>query len=158
MVVLTLSVIVFIFSNSAKDGKESSMQSDKVVEVVRPPAEVILPIVDVEPTHTNISSIVRTLGHFSEFALLGCIAFWTVRLWCGKKWLRFVVPFGLCVLTAFIDEAIQLTSPGRTWQLQDILVDSAGALCGMLFALLCVLAVRLLVRKRKKEARKCKIS
>ena len=150
MLCLTLAAMLFIFSNSTKDAPTSSQQSDKVVDAVRPPAEIILPIINVEPSDSNIVSIVRKSAHFLEFALLGCLAFWTVRLWTRKKLLCLALPFGFSAVTALIDETIQLTSPGRAWQLQDIFVDVAGASSGMLFAFICVLFCMLVKKRRKK--------
>lgn len=152
LVLLTFAVQLFIFSNSMKDAEASSAQSDKVAEIVRPPAEVILPQLDVEPSKSNISRIVRTAAHFSEFALLGCVAFFTVRSFAKKAWPVLLLPFLYAVLTAFLDEAIQLTSPGRAWQMEDILVDSAGAFCGILFAAaLCALVISINKRLTKKQ-------
>ena len=150
LILSTLSVMLFIFANSAKDSVQSSAQSDSVIDAVRPPAEVILPAVGIEPSQSNLVTIVRTLGHFLEFALLGCFAFWTVRSWKLKPWLYAVLPFVFCVSTALADETVQLTSPGRAWQLQDVFVDAAGAACGMLFAFLCVLTCVLVKKRRKK--------
>lgn len=151
MLVLTLAVVGFIFSNSVKSAPESSAQSDTVVEVVRPPAEAILPIMGVEPTRGTIVSIVRTMAHGAEFALLGCLAFWTVWLWCQKSWVRAGVPPFFGIVIAITDEAIQLTSPGRAWQFEDLLVDGAGVLCGVLFAFLCILLIRSVQKRRAKK-------
>ena len=148
LLLLTVAVQLFIFSNSMKDGKASSQQSDKVVDIVRPSAEFLLPIVNVEPSDSVISGIVRNLGHFSEFTLLGCFAFITVRALTCRKRLWLLLPFSYCAVTACIDEAIQLTSPGRACQISDILTDSAGALCGMLFAFLLCTAGSILCKKK----------
>lgn len=151
LLVLTLATVGFIFSNSVKSAPESSAQSDTVVEVVRPPAEVILPIVGVEPTRGMIVEIVRTMAHGAEFALLGCLAFLTVWLWSDKAWMRAFIPplFGFAIAAA--DEAIQLTSPGRAWQFGDLMVDGAGVLCGILFAFLCILLARAIQKKRTRH-------
>lgn len=149
-VLLTVAVMMFIFSNSAKNATESSQQSDSVIDVVRPPAEVILPAVGIEPSQSNLVTIVRTLGHFLEFALLGCLAFWTARSWKLKSWLYAVLPFVFCVSTALADETVQLSSPGRAWQLKDVFVDVGGAICGMLFAFVCVWLIARIVKKAKK--------
>jgi len=151
MLCLTLLVVVFIFSNSAKDAPSSSQQSDKVVEIVRPPAEVILPIIDVEPSVSNIVSIVRKSAHILEFALLGCMAFWTTLLWTKKTRVRAVLPIGCSVVTALLDETIQLGSPGRAWQMEDILADCTGVLFGVLFALLCAWLLGIVFKKRRKQ-------
>ena len=42
----------------------------------------------------------------------------------------------LCTLSAMADETVQLFVPGRSGQVTDVLLDSAGALAGIIFVLL----------------------
>ncbi len=148
LLVLTLATVVFIFSNSVKSAPESSAQSDTVVDAVRPPAEALLPLIQVEPSRTNIVEIVRTMAHGAEFALLGCLAFWTAWLWFCRSWIRAALPLGFGLAVALTDETIQLFSPGRAWQLGDLFVDGAGVLCGILFAFLCIRIAKKMQKKR----------
>ena len=150
---LLLAVVgcqIFIVSNSLRDGEESAKQSGAVVELVKPPVEQLLPVVKVEPTEYNVVVFVRKAAHFLEFALLGCLCCFAARRFTGEKKLFLTIPLGYAVLTAFADEGIQLFSEGRAGRFADVLIDSAGALTGLLFAFGC-LALAGAIRKRKEK-------
>ena len=55
------------------------------------------------------------------------------------------------VLTALTDETIQIFSPGRSSQVTDVWLDSAGVLAGILTALVLMALCRLLFNHRNKE-------
>ncbi|MBQ9794338.1 MAG: VanZ family protein, partial [Clostridia bacterium] len=137
-------------SNSLTGGEESAKQSGAVVEVVRPSVEQILPAVKVEPTEDNVVRFVRKAAHFLEFALLGFLCCVTAKYFTKKKSVFLTVPFGYCVLTALADEGIQLFSQGRAGRFTDVLIDSGGALTGLLFAFGCI-ALAGWIKNRKKE-------
>lgn len=82
-------------------------------------------------------SVLRKLAHFCEFGLLGLL--WGGARLRGQPRLlgdRLWAAGGLCLLTALIDETIQLHVPGRSGMLQDVWVDAAGAAAGLLLAAL----------------------
>ena len=55
------------------------------------------------------------------------------------------------VLTALADETIQIYSPGRSSQVTDVWLDSAGVLAGILAALVLMALCGLLFHHRNKE-------
>ena len=55
------------------------------------------------------------------------------------------------LLTALTDETIQIFSPGRSSQVTDVWLDSAGVLAGILTALVLMALCRLLFNHRNKE-------
>ena len=73
--------------------------------------------------------IVRKLAHFTEFFLLGgllglsCAVLWRPMLW---------QPLLGGVLVAACDETVQLFVVGRSGQLKDVALDSAGVLTALL--------------------------
>ena len=74
--------------------------------------------------------MVRKIAHFTEFFVLGvlvCSALLAHRVPCR-------VPFAIAcaVAVATVDECIQLFVPGRAAAVTDVLLDSAGALVGVL--------------------------
>jgi len=79
--------------------------------------------------------LLRKLGHFSEFLLLGLVATTTVCI--GRKGLARILPTSLYIglAVAVVDETIQYCSPGRSPQVSDILIDYSGFCCGLLIAL-----------------------
>ena len=144
-----LCVQLFIFSFSLRNGEDSSAQSSAVVDIVGPAVEEILPIVRVEPTRDNVVIFVRKCGHFLEFALLGTVAFLAMGSVLKKGLKAAPCALSLSFLTACADECIQLSSPGRAGRFTDVLIDSAGALTGILFVWFVAVLIRILVRKRR---------
>lgn len=67
--------------------------------------------------------IVRKLGHFAVFGLLGAAFFFAMK---SKH--KAVL---LTVLMAVLDEVHQGFIPGRDCRFWDIVIDSAGAFCGV---------------------------
>lgn len=93
-------------------------------------------------------TLVRKLGHMSEYAVLGLL--WSMVLLPRERSGRLdgaVRVLGLCLLTALTDETIQLHVPGRSGQVTDVWIDFLGAVLGLLLALL---ARRLSGRRRNK--------
>lgn len=94
---------------------------------------------------------VRKAAHFTEFALLATLLCFAVRSLTRKNdqnkhnllWV-FAAFFG-AVITAAIDETIQLFTDGRVGSAVDVLIDSSGAACATL-----VFFLILVVLKRKR--------
>lgn len=118
------SMIMLIFSFSLQDAPTSNALSTNVTETL---IQFTQPILDSSSlTLSSINSIVRDLGHFTLFFLLGFITL-LAFLYQGlnfkqSAWTTFVL--GLCI--AFIDECLQLNSPGRAFELIDLGKDILG--------------------------------
>lgn len=130
------ATVYFIFSNSLEIARESSARSQQVMELLNG----LLGRVGLGPLSEYI---VRKLAHFCEFALLGfwfmlCLRVYTRHFVRHVSWPLF---FGL--LTAVIDETIQLYVPGRVSSVKDVLLDFSGVLAGLFVALLILLFFRL---------------
>lgn len=120
---LAIGIWIFIFSNSAQNGAESNAISGRVAEFLRP---LLNPNGWIE--EALYLRLVRKLAHFVEFGALGvCLSGAAANL--DIKW---PYPMGLAALTACADETLQ-SFTGRTNCLKDVLIDSAGAACGVLF-------------------------
>jgi len=81
--------------------------------------------------------LIRKLAHMAEYAILAVFLGITIQLnrkWNRKWQLKTVI---LSCLYASSDEFHQLFVTGRSGQLNDVAIDSAGAVCGMLFLCLC---------------------
>lgn len=135
---LAVGIWIFIFSNSAQSGPESNALSGRVAEFLRP---LLNPNGWIE--EELYLKLVRKLAHFAEFGALGvCLSGAAVNL--DFRWLW---PLGLSVLTACADETLQ-SFTGRTESIKDVILDSAGAACGVLFVyILC----RILKRYRERR-------
>lgn len=125
---MALALTGLIFFNSSLGISDSGRLSAMVAQLVTqlgPLAQLI--------TDGNLEHTIRKLAHFLEFTLLSL-------LWC-KTLLAFRVTnrtatgyiLPLCLLTAVLDEYIQLFSAGRGSQVRDVLLDFSGAFCGWLW-------------------------
>ena len=113
--VLTAIWTIFIWYNSFCIAPVSSMNSSHVEQMLTP----LLDIFCIPQVMRQF--LVRKTAHFTEFAVLGFL--WS-RVFHGKQ---LYIPFVLSVLTAVVDESIQRFVPGRSGQMKDVLIDSAGA-------------------------------
>ena len=149
-------VVGFILYNSIQTAVESAKQSERVVEVVQEVATAIAPNSAVATAtgadYDKLHSVVRTLAHFSEYALLGVLAGWCYRSYTDKKIWLLLPTVGMAVLSV-LDELLQTLSEGRGTQVTDMLVDTLGGGLGVAFALLTVwLAVKMIRKRRAHEA------
>ena len=148
--ILTILTAVMIFCFSAQDGEDSSALSGglsvAVAKIIKPGFDQ-LPIVEQESLLSSLGFIIRKIAHFSEFALLGVFL---LLLFNALK-MRWKAPLGWIAgtLYACTDELHQMavSARGPTWQ--DVCIDSAGVLFGVLLAL-----ALLWLRRRRKRARR----
>ena len=101
-----------------------------------------------------VHTLFRKCGHFSEYGVLGLLLKLTVRRSpkpnpsCRQQHpvlTGFALPALLVLLYACTDEFHQRFVPGRSCELRDVCIDTAGACCGILFCML----VTGLLRKKK---------
>ena len=72
--------------------------------------------------------LIRKAAHFAEFACLGFLLAGSFRAW-GRTPVLPAALWGL--LSACVDETIQIFSPGRASRLTDVWIDFAGILTGI---------------------------
>ena len=89
---------------------------------------------------------VRKSAHFLEFSLLGILWHWSLRCWMEKIWQSAFLSLGFSFLTACVDEGIQIFT-NRTSQLQDVMIDSLGALAGIVLFTVILLMFRTIKRE-----------
>lgn len=135
---LLLSNLAFIFLNSLTSAAVSAENSQSVYAFL----DMLFGFFPFF-THT----FVRKAAHFAEYALLGFLSFFSVRVFFeGRRRACFpLIAFGL--LTAALDELLQLLAPGRVCSLLDCLLDFGGFLFGLLLSFLFEL-----LRDRKRRA------
>ena len=127
---LVALMVSFIFSNSAASAGTSNGMSLTVSEWVRP----VLNTVGLHPETDFLNFVIRKLAHFSEYALLGCLIAIAYRLqpWSWMKSKAALLPF---FIIPVLDENLQRFSAGRSCELRDMLIDSAGMAAGMFLAI-----------------------
>ncbi len=122
MLTITAIWIAFIFMRSAKPAEESSVESAVFLDVLR----------QIVPSLTD--HVVRKLAHFTEYYILGSLLWLDGRL---LKWRTVALPVVIGAVVAFVDELlIQTHTPGRSGELRDVLLDTAGVMTAVGFCLL----------------------
>ena len=123
---LLIANLAFIWGNSLLEGSKSAKLTTSVVQM---DSSVQTKSVDEVKL---IRRFIRKSAHVVEFASLGMLLTWGCRM-AG------LTGVGLCALpllgglvTACIDETIQLYVPGRSSELMDVWMDAAGVAVGMI--------------------------
>ncbi|MED1603621.1 VanZ family protein [Alkalihalophilus marmarensis] len=131
-VLLWMSLIFYL---SHQPATESSELSAGVMQLLLTSFEAIIPFIQIETEWFHF--LIRKGAHFTAYFILGILLINALRasgLSGGKS---AVVAFLLSVLYAISDEVHQLFIPGRSGEVGDVLIDSAGAAVGILVVLLC---------------------
>ena len=135
---LTIVSMIVIFMFSAENSDDSSKTSGNITNTV---VETFvndydeLPPAKQQSIWDKTEHIIRKTAHFTIYMSLGLWASCTVgkrRLICGKSAAVLVY----CFLYACTDEIHQSFSPGRSCQFTDVLIDTGGALVGILISML----------------------
>lgn len=145
---LVVACMAGIFCFSAQNGEESDSTSGGVTEFI---LSIFVPSFEElsqeaqQQKIDSIHSFIRVAAHFSSFALLGFLAYLALDNYEIKHKILYsqVISSGY----AISDEIHQYFVPDRAFQISDILVDSLGAICGILFCLL----VKTIIKKIKSK-------
>jgi VanZ family protein len=140
--IIILATLAFIWIHSCIDREDSSMESGFVYDLLCPFFELFM-------GKGNVTEhFIRKLAHFTEFFGLGLELMLFMRLEFLK--VKPVLPVNAWVFGTFcalIDETIQLFSE-RGPAVQDVWLDSAGCLTGVLIMLA---GIMLADKKNKKK-------
>ena len=117
---------------ATQSGAESGAESGALLTVVQ----------QLLPWMTD--HVLRKCAHFAEYAVLGALTAAALRTGAHFSWPAALLPG---TLAALCDETIQLFVPGRSGQIADVWLDTAGYLTGALLTLL----IFFLCRKRPKQ-------
>ena len=143
-----LGCIVFIFSNSMKIGEVSQGSSGRVLALLQ---RVLRRLGHPALAQRLTDHIVRKLAHFCEYTLEGFLLMLCMRVYTRNYVWHISVPLLGGVLTALADETIQIYSPGRSSQVTDVWLDSAGAMTGILAALVLLALCKWLYHQMKRS-------
>lgn len=138
--ILTIIWMIVIFLFSARPADESEEDSLRVGMLI---GEVFVTgFEEWEETEQiqfaeRIDHPVRKTAHASEYALMAllvsgvCISTRKEKR-MERRYAEVFIPWGIAAVYAATDEFHQLFVPGRSGQVSDVLLDSAGALAGVL--------------------------
>ena len=141
---IVIMVLIFVFS--AMQGDESSETSGIFLKAIEKLYEEVTHRGLTEIALDNIHHIIRKCAHFTEYAALGASVMYAI--W--DKWrvhkAPIVFPELIAMLYATTDEIHQYFVPGRYGTWTDVLIDSTGALAG-------IIIYWLIYRKRIKKSK-----
>ena len=146
--VLTAAWMILIFWFSAAPASESSNMS---LTAGKTAARLLVPGYEdwTEEEQTALAKRmdhpVRKAAHAGEYALLGLLILGSLEGICRKGIRRNAAAWVIATLYAATDEFHQLFVAGRSGQVSDVFLDSAGAAAGILAA---AFLVRLIGRKQ----------
>ncbi len=152
VIVLLALLYAFIFGMSSRSAAEtdgtSAKASDPVISAVFPNQDE-LSEGELAGIRFRFAEYARTAAHALEYCALGALWFFALLSARRRQPWRFLLPLGLGVVTGLLDECFQkLLGRGRTFQLHDLLVDTAGALVGVAAALGLWMLIRLAMDDR----------
>lgn len=128
---ICMMVVIFIFSS--KNADESNATSSPIAEFLLKIYESVFGISSTssrEDMLSFFSHIIRKAAHMCEYALLSIllsIHFYTIKF---RKRNLFLFSVITCAIYAATDEFHQLFVDGRSGQLSDVGIDTAGSILG----------------------------
>lgn len=138
--ILALVWMCVIFGFSAQTNEESSVVSEglsyRMVHSTGFLFHLHLDEEQLQKIAASIESFVRKGAHMTEYAILAILLF----IWIGRWEINVLRRSGIAVIAAALyacsDEFHQLFVPGRAGCIRDVMIDSAGALLGLVLFLL----------------------
>lgn len=147
--ILCIIWMLVIFWFSAQVADDSQEMSDFFVHLLD--AVFSLDIMRNEIIRDMTSFLVRKAAHMSEYAVLAILFGLTIREYKKEPWL--LPALAATAAYAATDEFHQLFVPGRSGQLKDVLIDTAGGALGLV-----LLALILYLKRTRKMKETEKLS
>ena len=145
---ITFIWMIVIFFFSANDGASSVSKSKKityeVINIVEKKKSEKEKKEKVEIVHPSV----RKVAHAFEYAVLYILVISSLKTSNIKVNRIYLIALVICILYATTDEIHQLFVSGRSGELKDVLIDTAGATIGLIIF---DLTNRLLYRKKNKS-------
>lgn len=132
-ITLTILWTITIFSFSLQPADTSSQLSSGfgrwLIEVFAPNLIEKLEMMPADQL-SNLHFLLRKCAHFTEYLVLGVLVMLSLQQTKVRR--NILIGITMCTLVASIDETIQLFVNGRSGQISDVLLDSVGAMVGLL--------------------------
>lgn len=115
--------MLVIFLMSSEVAGTSSARSDEIVRTIQS--------IGVSAPADLLTFLVRKAAHISAYFILGILLFNLLKEYgLGVKKMIFI-SIGIAMLYACTDEIHQMFVPGRSGEVRDVLIDTAGAAAGV---------------------------
>ena len=132
---LTLAWMGMIFYLSHQPASQSSELSGTFVEMLF----IFMSFMPVSIDEEAVHFFIRKSAHFSAYFILGILVLHTLKLFFTLRYSVILLAFIISLMYAITDEFHQTFIPGRSGELRDVLVDSAGSFTGIMTYLLCLI-------------------
>lgn len=147
--ILTILILLFIWSNSMDDPVTSYSKSDKVLKFV---SKILTHVLGNNHYITLFYiSHVRKIAHFTEYMVLGSVMTTGMKIADKTKIQHFYNSLSFSVIAAVIDEYIQIYS-GRGSSIKDVIIDFSGYLTGTMLTVI-IICIIIIVKMMKKDDR-----
>ncbi len=135
---LWMAVIFYMSAEPASVSTETSSEIIKQIASAVNPKYDSLSKAEQDSIIESWQHIVRKSAHFLEYVVLGVLSANAVRSLRLKKAFRYAIPPIFAALYAVSDEVHQIFVPGRSCELKDVAIDTAGGIvgCAVFFALM----------------------
>lgn len=142
MILITAGLIFFAFFRSSLSADESSVESEATMGLL----QNIFNAMGINFELTD--HIVRKTAHFVEYTAIGIMLMNTAYSFNkSRPYLYYSHILFAGLLTAVIDEAIQLNVPGRAGMITDVLLDFSGIFTGALLMFIILKIYKAIRRK-----------
>ena len=102
----------------------------------------------------GLQFIVRKSAHFTAYAVLGILSFITLVTYCLPLMAKCGLSLVICALYAVSDEYHQTFIEGRSGELRDVIIDSSGALAGIILSLIIYKIIQSIKNRRSRKMNK----
>ena len=154
VIILAIAINGYIIMHSCLDAAESTKASQGVVEVAEDVVNTVRPETITPENHDSFASFIRkAFGHFGLFVVSGLLTSLALYLslspfsW-AKHYINVMFSLAVGLFMGILTESIQLSVPGRSGEIKDVLIDFSGYLLG---TLIIGLILFLVIRKLRKK-------
>lgn len=136
--ILTIVIMGVIFYLSAQNATESSdMSMGFIRRFLHKRLIEVMSVESAEMIEKGIETIVRKSAHFFIYTCLGFCSAMTLYYSekVNKGCILFILSLAFCIFYASTDEVHQLFVQGRSGEVRDVLIDSAGSTTGILLSM-----------------------
>ena len=148
LTILIMAVIFYFSSQTAVESTDTSNSfSEKIIRILQPITKIAEE--DIPSAVVSMDGAIRILAHYSVFLLLGTVCYLAAYFTKNMRHIyKSLYSVGICSCYAISDEIHQLFVPGRSFQISDILTDTAGVITGTLI----VIGIIILIKRKKASA------
>ena len=135
-VILLVACMIFIFCMSAENSEKSSDTSGNIIITM---LKIVyrdfdqLSAIEKEELVSSMQFFVRKGAHFTIYAIMGVLAFYSVGTYPIPLGLKITFGALICLLYSISDEIHQRFVPGRSGEVRDVCLDFSGSILAIIF-------------------------